>query len=94
VSHGVTDRERGFEAEEGQAGLPVRRQTRRLEDKLLVAFHQACDVEDLEVAGEVLRILEMMLSRRTAGPDANRRRNMESVVAAYERMWHLRHRED
>ena len=76
------------------AGPVVRRHTRRLEDKLLVAFHHACDVSDLEVAGHVLRILEMMLARRPVQPDANRRRNMESLVAAHERMWHIRHREN
>ncbi len=76
------------------AGPVVRRHTRRLEDKLLVAFHHACDVSDLEVAGQVLRILELMLARRPVQADANRRRNMESLVAAHERMWHIRHREN
>jgi hypothetical protein len=76
------------------AGPAVRRHTRRLEDKLLVAFHHACDVSDLEVAGHVLRVLELMLARRPVQPDANRRRNMESLVAAHERMWHIRHREN
>ena len=71
-----------------------RRHTRRLEDKLLVAFHHACDVSDVEVAGHVLRILELMLARRPAQPDANRRRNMESLVAAHERIWHIRNREN
>jgi hypothetical protein len=94
VTDGGAAKGRVAEAEEGQAGLPVRRQSRRLEDKLLVAFHQACDVDDLEVAGEVLRILEMMLSRRSAPADGNRRRNLESVVAAHERLWHIRHREN
>jgi hypothetical protein len=74
------------------AGPPSRRHSRRLEDKLLIAFHHACDVSDVEVASHVLRILELMLGRRPVPPDANRRRNIESVVAAHERLWHLRHR--
>ena len=32
-----------------------------------------------------------MLTRRPVSPDGNRRRNMESLVAAHERLWHLRH---
>jgi hypothetical protein len=33
----------------------------------------------------------MMLTRRPMLPGGNRRRNMESLVAAHERLWHLRH---
>lgn len=70
-------------------GIP--RHTRRLSDKVLVAFHHACDTSDLEVAEQLLGTLEMMLSRRTPNPDSNRRRSIESLVAAHERLWHLRH---
>ena len=73
----------------GAASAP--RHTRRLSDKLLVAFHQACDLGDFEVAESLLRILEVMVTRRSLHPDSNRRRNIESLVAAYERLWHLRH---
>ena len=73
---------------------PVRRHSRRLEDKLLIAFHHACDVADLEVARTVLHIVETMLNRRPSQPDPNRRRNIEAFVAAHERLWHLRHREN
>ncbi len=72
-------------------GLP--RHTRRLPDKVLVAFHHACDTSDLEVAEHLLRVLELMLTRRPAAADGNRRRSMESLVAAHERLWHLRHPE-
>lgn len=74
-------------------GQSAKRHSRRLEDKLLIAFHHACDVNDLEVADQVLRVLEHMLGRRPTLPDGNRRRNMESFVAAHERMWHIRHRD-
>jgi hypothetical protein len=69
------------------------RHSRRLSDKILIAFHHACDQGDFEVADQLLRILEMMLTRRPVSPDVNRRRNMESLVAAHERLWHLRHPE-
>ncbi|PWS35839.1 hypothetical protein DFH01_19920 [Falsiroseomonas bella] len=79
----------GREAGRSAAGPP--RHTRRLSDKILIAFHHACDQGDYEVAEELLRILEMMLTRRPVAPDVNRRKNMESLVAAHERLWLLRH---
>ena len=73
----------------GTGGAP--RYSRRLSDKILIAFHHACDQSDLEVAEQLLHVLEMMLTRRPLTPDGTRRRNMESLVAAHERLWHLRH---
>jgi hypothetical protein len=79
----------GGRRESGVTGAP--RYTRRLSDKILIAFHHACDQADFEVAEQLLHILEMMLTRRPLTPDGTRRRNMESLVAAHERLWHLRH---
>jgi len=73
----------------GAGGAP--RYSRRLSDKVLIAFHHACDQADFEVADALLGVLEMMLTRRPLTPDGNRRRSMESLVAAHERLWHLRH---
>lgn len=70
---------------------PVPRYTRRLSDKILIAFHHACDQADFEVAESLLQVLEMMVTRRPLTPDGTRRRSMESLVAAHERLWHLRH---
>ncbi len=70
------------------------RYSRRLSDKILIAFHGACDQADFDVADQLLRVLEMMLTRRTVTPDGSRRRSMESLVAAHERLWHLRHAPD
>lgn len=81
------DEETGREISHG--GAP--RYSRRLSDKVLIAFHHACDQADFEVAEQLLHILEMMLTRRPLTPDGTRRRNMESLVAAHERLWHLRH---
>ena len=69
------------------------RYSRRLSDKILIAFHHACDQDDYEVAEQLLVILEKMLSRRNVNPDTNRRKSIESLVAAHERLWHLRHPE-
>ncbi len=66
------------------------RQGRRLSDKILVAFHHACDVDDFVVADCLLRTLELMLTRRPLSADLGRRRSIESLVAAHERLWNLR----
>jgi hypothetical protein len=79
----------GAGREGGSSGPP--RYTRRLSDKILIAFHHACDQADFEVAEQLLHVLEMMLTRRPLTPDGTRRRNMESLVAAHERLWYLRH---
>lgn len=75
-----------------QAGTAPR-YSRRLSDKILISFHHACDQADYEIAEQLLHILENMLTRRTVPPDANRRKSIESLVAAHERLWHLRHPE-
>jgi len=79
----------------GRATASPPRHTRRLSDKILIAFHHACDQGDFEVADELLRVLEMMFTRRPTMPvpDSNRRKNMESLVAAHERLWLLKHPE-
>ena len=74
-------------------GVGAPRYSRRLSDKILIAFHHACDQGDYGIAEQLLHILETMLTRRTVAPDANRRKSIESLVAAHERLWHLRHPE-
>jgi hypothetical protein len=73
------------------SGSSAPRQGRRLSDKILVAFHHACDLADYEVAESLLRTLELMLTRRPFPADTGRRRSMENLIAAHERLWHLRH---
>jgi hypothetical protein len=65
------------------------RYSRRLSDKILIAFHQACDQGDFDVAAELLEILDTMLKRPSY--EGNRRRSEDGLVAAHERLWHLRH---
>jgi hypothetical protein len=100
-AHGIIDPNRsvtfaqdaGAEPEERPAVTPnTPRYTRRLSDKILIAFHHECDQSDFQVAEQLLHVLEMMLTRKTMTPDTNRRRSMESLVAAHERLWHLRRR--
>jgi hypothetical protein len=71
------------------AGVP--RYTRRASDHILIAFHHACDQKDLEVAEQLLIVLGSVCSPRQLPPDAVDRRAKEAVVAAYERLWQLRH---
>ena len=80
------------EAGSKSGGTQVR-YSRRLSDKILIAFHHACDQDDYEIAQRLLHILELMLNRRPTAPDANRRKSIENLVAAHERLWHLRHPE-
>ena len=89
MDNDLDERESG--AERGAAMAP--RHTRRLSDKILIAFHHACDQSDFEVANDLLVILEKMLKRPASGSDTNRRKSIESLVAAHERLWMLRHPE-
>jgi hypothetical protein len=69
------------------------RYARRLSDKILIAFHQACDQEEFEVAKQLLDVLEFMVMRPARTPDGRERRVKESLIAAHERLWHIRHPE-
>jgi hypothetical protein len=64
---------------------------RRLSDTILIAFHQACDQPDIEVAWELLNVLEFMAMRQPKLPAGVERRAQESLVAAHERLWQIRH---
>ena len=89
---GITDAEDDIDTSARPAG-GAPRYSRRLSDKILLSFHHACDQGDYEIAEQLLRILESMLTRRSVPPDVNRRKSIESLVAAHERLWHLRHPE-
>lgn len=88
---GQSEKRPNAQAQTTPASGGAPRYSRRLSDKVLIAFHHACDQGDFEVAEQLLHTLEMMLTRRPLTPDGTRRRNMESLVAAHERLWHLRH---
>jgi hypothetical protein len=86
----------GAEAGEAEAGAPIPTGAqpfgRRLTDKLLVAFSQACGQHALDIAEEILGIAEMALAVHLPIGEAGRRRQMECLVASYERLWLLRQR--
>jgi hypothetical protein len=64
------------------------RRRRSAASHILIALHQACD---LEVAEQLLAVLAMVIASRRHKPAAPDQRDKESLVAAYERLWDLRH---
>ncbi len=66
---------------------------RRLADKILVAFHMACDQADIEVAVQLLDILESIITLPRKPGSITVRRSCGGLVAAHERLWPLRHPE-
>jgi ribosome modulation factor len=68
-----------------------RRYPRRVADHILTAFHRACDQRDLEVAEQLLAVLAGVITGGRHQPTAPDRHDQESLVAAYERLWDLRH---
>jgi hypothetical protein len=70
---------------------PEPRYTRRLPDKILIAFHHACDQDETEAAARLLDVLEFMTKRDFGFPGRSDRRCKESLIAAHERLWLLRH---
>jgi hypothetical protein len=78
-----------------KAPLPVRvrPRPRRVSDQLSIAFHLACDQNDLEVADRLLAILEFMLRRPSPAGQLERRVDAQPLVAGHQRLWDLRHPE-
>jgi hypothetical protein len=70
---------------------PEMRCARRLSDKILSAFHHACDQNDIEVAWELLNVLEFMAIRHPNIPAGVDPRAKAGLVAAHERLWQIRH---
>ncbi len=63
---------------------------RRLGDKILVAFNLACDIGDLQTAREILDTLELLFSRPSSYGPADRRKTLEDLVQAHQRLWLLK----
>ena len=68
----------------------VPRNGRRLQDRVLVAFHMACDVGDHATAWMLLAIIESIAIRGGEMAPGDRRKNVEPLVAAHERLWELK----
>ena len=65
------------------------RYSRRLSDKIQAAFDHACDEGELNVAGDLLVTLELVLLRVAPKPD-RREAIVAPLMASHERLWHLR----
>jgi hypothetical protein len=63
------------------------RYTRRLSDRVALAFHQACDQSDVAVAKCLLEVLDFMMQRPPRVSEPGDRRAKENLVAAHERLW-------
>lgn len=65
-----------------EVSAPGSRYVRRLSDHILVAFHQACDQGEIEVASALIEVLERIAMRPCDPRDGKERRLRESLVAA------------
>jgi hypothetical protein len=72
-------------------GTPMAANAERLLQKLIAAAHSACDHAELDVANDLLANVETVLTRQPSISTAKRRQTVNALVAAYERIWHLRH---
>ena len=76
-------------SQDDAAQSPKARRGRRVSDKVLIAFHAACDVGEFNVARQLLSALENLINNPNRPVAGERRREVESLVAAHERLWHL-----
>ena len=68
----------------GEAGImKPPKFTRRLSDKILWAFGQAIETDQLEVAGILMQALELALTTELGAGFAEKRQDFDEVVAAY-----------
>ena len=67
------------------------RYNRRLSDKIQAAFDHACDEGELSVASQLLDTLELVLLRVAIKPE-RRETVVAPLLAAHERLWHLKYR--
>ncbi|HXX03026.1 MAG TPA: hypothetical protein VEI03_10420 [Stellaceae bacterium] len=63
---------------------------RRLSDKILAAFDQACERRELDVAELLVKALEMTLTRVGGKGNVDHRHELGPVVEAYARLQRLR----
>jgi hypothetical protein len=63
---------------------------RRLSDKILAAFDQACDRHELDVAELLLKALEVTLTRVGGHGQVDKRQNTDALTEAFLRLQQLR----
>jgi hypothetical protein len=64
---------------------------RRLSDKILAAFNQACEQKQVETAEHLLRALELSLTRYGGQNNSDKRAQLGPVVEAFGKLEALRH---
>jgi hypothetical protein len=69
-----------------RTGMAMTQFSRRLSDKILAAFDQACEQGQIGVAEHLVRALELALTREGGPNRVDKREYMEPVLAAYERL--------
>jgi hypothetical protein len=63
---------------------------RRLSDKILAAFDQACDRGELDVAALLVKALETTLTRTGGKGNVDQRQELGPVIEAYAKLQRLR----
>ena len=63
---------------------------RRLSDKVLAAFNQACDGGYIDIAEMLLRTLELALTREGGADSDDKRTELGAVIDAYSRLLTLK----
>jgi hypothetical protein len=63
---------------------------RRLSDKILAAFDQACERDELDVAELLVKALEVTLTRTGGKGNVDKRTHLGPVVEAYAKLQRLR----
>jgi hypothetical protein len=60
--------------------------TRRLSDKILMAFNQACEQRAVEVAELLIRALELALTKEGGLGKTDNRKDLEAVFQAFDKL--------
>ncbi len=69
------------------------RHDRRLSDKVLAAFHAACDANEFDIARQLIEILEGIFNKQAVfDGSAGERRSLDGLVDAHQRLWLMRNR--
>ena len=73
--------------------MPVSDTLRRLSDKILAAFNQACEQKQADTAEHLLRALELSLTRYGGQNSSDKRSQLGPVVEAFGRLEALRQKQ-
>jgi hypothetical protein len=64
--------------------------SRRLSDKILMAFNQACEQRATEVASLLIQALELALTREGGPGKIDNRKDLEAVFEAFDKLKSVR----